>query len=379
MASGRPLRVFHLIKGLGRGGAEMLLAESLRCADRQRFTYAFGYFLPWKDALVATLRDQRVEVTCFNVSSSLGILRAVPRVAAHLRTWGADLVHCHLPVAGIAGRLAGRMAGIPVIYTEHNRMEGYHGLTRWTNLATWRWQRLVIAVSTDVARSVSRHTDSRVPLATVLNGVNVTSFYRSGEDRDRARRDLRIPVDAPVIGTVAVFREQKRLRDWLDAAASIRQRHPKAHFVLVGDGPQREELQARIGHLGLKEAVAMPGLREDVRPYVAAMDVYLMSSAFEGLPVALLEAMSMRCAVVATEVGGIPEVIDHGGNGLLVPPGRPDRLADSVCQLLHDPAELERLGQSARRTVEQRFSMSRMVMELEKHYERVFREASVDD
>jgi L-malate glycosyltransferase len=111
-----PIRVLHLIKLLGRGGAEVMLGEALRCMDRERFVYVYGYFLPWKNAIAADLEAQRDLL-------SASILLAARRVAGHLQSWIADLLHCHLPVAGVVGRLAGRWVGVPVVYTGHNALE----------------------------------------------------------------------------------------------------------------------------------------------------------------------------------------------------------------------------------------------------------------
>jgi L-malate glycosyltransferase len=363
----RPIRIFHLIKSLGRGGAEVLLPETLRFGDRERFTYGYGYFLPWKHALVPALHALDAEVTCFPARSAT-IPLAAGRVARHLETWRADLLHCHMPLAGAVGRLAGRLAGVPVVYTEHNRMERFHPLTRWLNRATWRLQDQAIAVSGDVATSIRRHTRADVPLEIVLNGVDVDRFRRSHGDPSAVREALGIPADAPVVGTVAVFRVQKRLDDWLRAARLLRGSHPDAHFVIVGDGPLREDVLGLIRELDLEGIVHLPGLQEDVRPYLAAIDVYMMSSIFEGLPIALLEAMAMECAVVSTSVGGIPEVVRPGENGYLVEPGRPEELARVVCDLLLTPDRSRRLGEAARRTVQSQFSMTRMAGQLEQIY-----------
>lgn len=363
-----PIRVFHLIKSLGRGGAEMLLVETLRFADRTRFDYRYGYFLPWKDAMVPALREQGVEVTCFGARTSAAILLAARGVARHLQQQKADLLHCHLPVAGVVGRLAGRMAGIPVVYSEHNIQERYHHLTRRLNRSTWRWQAGVVAVSQDVADSIHANIRSDVPVRVILNGVDVKRFCRAGAAGESIRRQLGIPVDAPVVGCAAVFRVQKRLQDWLEAAALLLERHPDVHFLLVGDGPLRDEVASIVSTRGLAERVHLPGLQEDVRPYLAAMDVYLMSSQFEGLPIALLEAMAMECAPACTRVGGIPEVIRSGHNGLLTEPGRPEELARAVSELLASPELRLRLATEARRTVVERFSMERMARQLEETY-----------
>jgi L-malate glycosyltransferase len=362
------MRVLHLIKSLGRGGAEVLLAEGLAVADRERFAYDYGYFLPWKDTLVSALRDQDAEVTCFKASSNAAILTAIFRVARHLRERRVDIVHAHLPLAGIAARLAGRLARVPVVYTEHNLQERYHPLTRQLNLRTWHWQSRAIAVSGEVAESIHRHTDGRVPVQIVRNGVNVRSFdpsaYNGAEVRDR----WRIPADAPVVGTIAVFRVQKQLGDWLRVARRVVDAVPDTHFLLVGDGPQRVALEAQARQIGLAEAVRFAGLQEETRPYFAAMDVYLMTSRFEGLPIALLEAMSMAVPPVVTAVGGIPEVIRSGSNGYLRVFGEVDELAADVIGLLRDRHLRSCTGAAARATVVKDFSMARMQRELEAIY-----------
>jgi glycosyltransferase involved in cell wall biosynthesis len=363
------MRVFQLIKSLGRGGAESLLLANLRAANREEFSHQFGYFLPWKNALVPFLEAEGSSVECFGAKNNASILLSARTVAEHLRRCRADVLHCHLPIAGVVGRLAGRDAGIPVVYTEHNRMERYHPLTRKLNVSTWRLQQRVVAVSADVAESVRNHVNGHVPVEVVQNGVDVESFAREHVETTGLREQLGIPPGCPVVGTVAVFRTQKRLTDWLEAAKLIRESaHPDARFLLVGDGPLRAELESHAVSLGLSDAVHWAGLQNDVRPYLALMDVYLMSSAVEGLPVALLEAMSMRCAVVATAVGGIPEVIREQHNGLLVASGRPDLLARATSDLLSSPARLREIGEQARSTVVRDFSIGRMTRQLESIY-----------
>ena len=361
-------RVFHLIKSLGRGGAEVLLSEGLRHSNREMFEFGYGYFLPKKTAMVSSLEEQGVEVVCFNAENSIHILSTAREVAKFLTRWQADLVHCHLPIAGVVGRLAGRMCGIPVIYTEHNRMERYHPLTRRLNLFTWGLQSRVIAVSAEVASSIGAHVRRPVPVDVVLNGVDLEHFSGERSDGTQVRRSLGIPTDAPIVGTVAVFRAQKALDDWLKAARQIVDRVPSVNFVIVGDGPLRMELADLSRTIGLAGVVHFPGLQTDVRPYLAAMDVFMSSSLFEGLPVALLEAMAMRCPVVATSVGGIPEVIRHGENGYLVEPRSPSNLANSVLDLLQSNERSRRFGEFGRNTIEGGFSLQRMNRQIEAIY-----------
>ena len=364
----RPLRVFHLIKSLGRGGAEVLLAEGLRVADRERFTYGYGYFTPWKDAVVPSLEAQGAEVVRFAARSNPTILLQAGRVAAFLRRWRADLLHCHLPVAAVAGRVAGKLAGVPVVTTEHNEVEHFHPLTRWLDLATWRWQERAIAISEPVADSLARHASPKVPITVVLNGVDVARFDDEGFTGTDVRRRLGIPEDAPVAGTVAVFTDQKRIEWWLAAAHRIRERHAEARFIIVGDGPRKDFLLSEAERLGLGSTVHFVGLQEDVRPYLAAMDVYMMSSEYEGFGVALIEAMAFRRPIAALGVGGIPGIVEGGKSGVLVPPRDLEALAEATSDLLGDPERRRRMGQRGRQTVQDRFSMGRMARELEAIY-----------
>lgn len=365
------MRVLHLIKSLGLGGAENLLLAAARHRGSGPVTYSFGYFLPWKDALVRPLRDAGAAVECFSARSPAGILARVPSIAAHLRAHEIDLVHCHLPLAGVAGRLAAALARVPLVYTEHNLMERYHPWTRRANLWTWRLQDAVVAVSTQVADSIVRHAGSPVPVRVVTNGVPVDRLRTDREGAERVRDRLGIHPDAPLVGQVAVFRRQKRLDLWLAAAAEIHRRRPEARFLLVGDGPLRGEVEALSRRQGLEGVLHLPGLQEDVRPFLSALDLVMISSEFEGLPLVVLEAMALAVPVVSTAVGGISEAVADGETGRLVPPADPDALAGVALELL-DAGETRRaMGRAARRRVEDRFSTERMLTELETLYREV--------
>ncbi len=365
------IRVFHLIKSLGRGGAETLLVHGLDSADRESFEYGYGYFLPWKNQLVSELEARGAEVVEFTAHTQVQCLGQATAIARHLREWGADIVHCHLPVASIAGRIAAKMVGIPVVSTEHNLLQRYHPATRLGTLATWRLQDLVIAVSAEVQQSIWEHVGEVVPTRVVLNGVAVDAFRRDQDAAAGVRAQWGIPQDAPVVGTVAVFRTQKRLADWLRVARQVLQVRPDAHFLLVGDGPERPQIETARAELGLEGRVHICGLQADVRPFLSAMDVYLMSSKFEGLPIAMLEAMSTGLPVVATSVGGIPEVIREGVEGHLAQPGEVRRLSEGLLSLLADPVRLGTVGEAARRRVEASFGMRRMQAALEDIYREV--------
>jgi glycosyltransferase involved in cell wall biosynthesis len=365
--AGPETRLLHLIKGLGRGGAEMLLLETRRVARTAPFVHTYGYLLPAKDALVRPLRELGSEVTCFPMRSALSLPATVLGLTRYLRRSRTHLVHAHLPVAGVVARLAGRLARVPVLYTEHNLHERYHPLTRRLNLWTWGLQERVLAVSQPVGESIVGHAGDRVPVEVVRNGIPTDRYRPDPAGRTRMRHRLEIPETAPLIGTTAVFRPQKRLGDWLRVGALLRSLHPEVRFLLVGDGPLRPELERLAGKLGFGDALRWAGLQEDVRPWLAAMDVYVQSSDYEGLPVGLLEAMATGLPVVATAVGGVPEVVTEA-TGRLVPPRRPAALAEATAALLTDVEARRRMGQEGRRRVREHFDVRRMQRRLEEIY-----------
>jgi glycosyltransferase involved in cell wall biosynthesis len=364
------MHVCHLIKGLGRGGAEMLLPWLVE-HGRDHATFSVGFFVPWKDQLAAASARAGARVHCFEAGSALALMLRVGAVHRWLRDEGADVLHCHLPLAGVVGRLAASMSGTPVVYTEHNLLERYHAATRRAELATWRMQRMVIAVSQEVATSIARYVDGTVPVRVIRNGIPVHDDVATPAARAETRSRLGFGAGAPVVGTVAVMRTQKRLDLWLAAAAEIRRSIPEARFLLVGDGPERVAVQQRADSLGLSGAVVFAGLQPAVQPFLEAMDVFLLSSEFEGLPIALLEAMAAGVPVVATTVGGVPEVVVEGGTGRLVAFGDAQGLASASVALLLDPEGRVAMGNAARERVRREFGIARMAAELAQLYNEV--------
>lgn len=363
------VRVLHVIKSLGRGGAEMLLPESLRLHDKESFEFHYVYFLPWKDQMVASIVDNGGQVTCLSAGNNLQLMTKGFQLRQYILKHKIQVIHAHLPWAGILARIVGRFTGIPVIYTEHNKQERYHILTRLPNLATMNWTSQVVSVSKDVEVSIHQHKRSMsTSVKTILNGINTAHFSPDSYARSEIRMALGIPLDAPVIGTVAVFRTQKRLDLWIKLAAEIRQKNRDVHFVIVGDGPLKEELIKVSAAVGLHGRVHFPGLATEIRPFLATFDIFMMSSVFEGLPLALLEAMSMECAVMATDAGGIKEVIRPEIDGLLCSVDEPHLLVDFGTRLLTNTELRMNLRKKARDRILSNFSLATMVSELELMY-----------
>jgi glycosyltransferase involved in cell wall biosynthesis len=202
----------------------------------------------------------------------------------------------------------------------------------------------------------------------VPNGIDVEAFRIESGDRQRIRRELGVSDHEIVVGTVAVMRPQKRLDLWLQTLRHVVDQGVAVIGLIVGDGPLRADLERHAAELSLTGRVRFPGLQSPIAPWLAAMDLFLITSEFEGLPLALLEAMASRLPVVATAVGGIPEVIEDGRSGVLVPIPDPRWLAERARELLLDPERRREMGLEAKRRVEREFSVERMAQELEREY-----------
>ena len=363
-----PIRILHLIKSLGRGGAETLLPETLKVHDKNNFVFYCIYFLPWKNQLVEEIKAAGGMVQNFPAANNISILLQAFKISRFIRDNKIQLVHCHLPWAGFVGRIVHLISGIPVVYTEHNKQERYQYLTRLFNKFSFNLQSTAIAVSEDVAQSIKLNINPSIKVNTILNGINTEKFRRNLPVGQKIRAELGISSDSIVIGSLGVFRTQKRLNAWLEIFATVSKQNPNVRGILVGDGPLKEDIILQVKALGLEEIVFLPGIQSNSSDWYAAMDIFMMTSEFEGLPLALLEAMSCECAVVATNAGGINEVVEDGINGSIVAVDQWACLISKVQFLLDNPAEMVSMGQAARDRVVHHFSIHQMTRQLEKLY-----------
>jgi glycosyltransferase involved in cell wall biosynthesis len=341
-------RILFLIKGLGRGGAEQLLLNAAPHLDRSRFEYEFAYLLPWKDALVGVLDDMGFPVHGLDGARGVRWIGRLRRLALDREI---DLVHSHSPVPAVGARVGIRRR-VRHVYTEHGVWGHYHRATFWANAATFSRNDHVFSVSETVTSSVRYPAPLRFlrmpPVETLYHGIDPGAAAGWGSS-DGVREELGIPHDAPVVGTVANFRALKGHGYLLQAAGRIREAIPEARFVLVGRGPLEDQVRRQAGEMGLNGTVVFAGFRTDVPRVAASFDVFALPSLYEGLSIALLEVMALGKPVVVTRVGGSPEVVSDGVDGLLVPPRDPEALAQGILTVLRDVSLRQRLGASARR------------------------------
>ncbi|MGH7421824.1 MAG: glycosyltransferase [Candidatus Rokuibacteriota bacterium] len=334
---GRPVRVLWLTKGLGPGGAERLLVTTARRRDRELVAVRVVYLLPYKAALVAELEAEGVPVACLGHRRTLDA-RWLAALRRSLAEEPVDIVHAHNPVMAVGARIVARSLPRRVrprlVVTDHNVWHGYMPVSRWADGLTSRLDDARLTVSEAVRASLPDRIQRRSEV--VLQGIEVEHVQAQRAERAAVRTELGLDPGALVVGTVANLRVQKAYPDLLAAAREVTERLPEVRFVAVGQGPLEAEIRRLHARMGLGERLLLLGHRPDAVRVMAACDVFVLASHWEGLGVAIMEALALGLPVVATGVGGVPEVVEHGRQGLLVPPGRPRALAAALLAVLTD-------------------------------------------
>lgn len=333
------------MKGLGPGGAERLLVELAKVLDRDEVEVTCAYVLPWKDHLTGELEAAGVRCVC--LSRTRNDLRWPLRLRALLKT-GFDVVHVHSPLPGSVARLAARtIRDAPqFVATEHNAWPTFARPTRVLNRWTSGSDAVTFAVSDEVRASITGAAASRAQ--TLQHGIDVAATARAAERREQLRVELGLIPRELALVTVANLRAQKDYPNLLQAAALLRDRGVPFRLVAVGQGPLAEDIRQLRDGLALQEHVILTGFRPDATAVLGACDVFVLASAWEGLPVAVMEALALGKPIVATAVGGVAEALRDEETALLVPPRDARALADALERVLTDAALRARLADASR-------------------------------
>ncbi|MFZ5652159.1 MAG: glycosyltransferase family 4 protein [Bacillota bacterium] len=302
-------------------------------------------------------------------------MTAVKNLAYHFRENRVDIAHCHGFKAGLVGRLAALLAGVPaVVMTLHNSIVFSSRGSLWKNTIYTKGERILscltdryIAVSGDLAGEITaRSRVSPGKVTVIYNGINGYHFGFP-PDRRYLERTTGIPAGHKVVGTVARLAPQKAVGDFIKAA-SILSRLEGVSFLVVGDGPLREELERESRELSLSGRLFFAGERRDVDRIMPCLDVFVLTSLSEGLPLALLEAMGSGCPVVATRVGGVPEVVSDGVSGLLLEPGDVPGIARSIEMLICNREKSRQMGTEGKKMLAESFTAGKMASAIERVY-----------
>jgi glycosyltransferase involved in cell wall biosynthesis len=358
------MRILHVVESLDRGGLERVVVN-LALAQQSAGDEVAVACIFREGALAAELSAAGVRVTSAHKSAGLD-LRVIRHLQRERAALHADVLHTHNAVANYYGVLGALGSRARVVNTRHGM-----GSTSATALKErlFRWS----LVRTAAVAAVSEHARAHfvasgiVPqrLAhTVRNGIQVNAFTpAAAATRAAARARLGLPDGAYVVGTVGRLNWAKDHALLVDAFARLRGIGPGARLVLVGEGELRRDLEARILRAGLSEAVLLTGDRSDVAALLPAFDVFAMTSATEGYSIALLEAAAAGLPVVASDVGGNREIVQHGVTGIVVASRTPDAFARAMAELAAAPEHRERMGLRARAWVERHGSVAGMLDE----------------
>jgi glycosyltransferase involved in cell wall biosynthesis len=366
------------------GGAERLAVENAVLLNPHRFERSFC-ITRWDDrleheeparSLLRRLRDADVRVIKIPRSSKRNV-RAWWPLFHTLRDDRTDVLHAHMFGSNVWGTILGRLARVPVVVAhEHNWAYDKSGLRPFLDREiVARFCTTFVTVSEASRQLMIEHEgiDSR-NIVVIANGV----ASRTRGDGARVRRELGIPKHAPVVGSVGNLRAEKAYEVLIRAAVRLRSIvGPEVKVLVAGEGPQRAALERLVDECGVGGTVVLLGMRSDVPDLLAALDVAVCTSDYEGSPLTVMEYMEAGLPVVATRVSGVVDVVSDGENGLLVPPRDSEALAVATAQLLGNASERAKLGRRGRELRRELWSLDTWIRRIEELYERLLASCGV--
>ncbi|MFL6029912.1 MAG: glycosyltransferase family 4 protein [Gaiellaceae bacterium] len=387
-ASEAPTRtkILRVIARLNMGGPTLHVAYLTAGLSERGYdtTLVAGTLARGEDSMAFVADERGVDVVRIDELgreiSPLRDLVATLRLARLIRRERPDILHTHTAKAGTVGRVAALLAGDArprvIVHTFHGHvLRGYFGplrslvfrlLERWLAAHTTA----LVAVSPQVRDDlVALGVAPRKRFAVIRLGIELDERVApEGDGRADSRRYLGIPAERFAVGWIGRMTAVKRTDDVLVAFKALRQSGVDACLCMVGDGPDRGQLERRAHELGVVRDTLFLGYQEDVAPYYAAFDALVLPSSNEGTPVSAIEALAAGRPVVATRVGGVPDVVEDGQDGFLVEPGATDDLADRLAQLARDPDLRKRMGDAGRARVVPRYAVERLVDDVDRLY-----------
>jgi glycosyltransferase involved in cell wall biosynthesis len=378
MAWARTLRVLHIItQSRPLGGAQHNTLALAARMDRERFhsEIACGSGGPLIAAAAAAGVVVTVLPTLDNPVNPVADARAALDIIRLCHRRRYDIVHTHSTKAGMLGRLAAVLCGVPiVVHTIHavpfhrSQHIAIRLASLWGERLAGRWCDQLIAVGDALADDFARAgVRPRRGIITIRSGIDFSRFDPPG-DRLEVRRRLGVAPGQPVVGAVGHLLPAKGYPYLLEAARRLSGRFTDLRLVIVGEGPLQDDMRERSRALGLDQRCVFLGRRHDVPELLRAFDVFAQASLWEGIPRAVQEAMYVGLPVVATDVNGTSEIVEHGVSGLLVPPRDPAALAQAIGDLLADRNRAARMGAQGRRRISSEFSVECTVQRTEALY-----------
>jgi len=350
--------------------------------DRYKVDVISGPQTGSEGSLIEEVRKKGIPLTVLpdlvREISPIKDLAALLRMYWKMKDGKYQIVHTHSSKAGILGRLAANLAGVPVIihtvhgWSFHDRMSKvrrflYIRLERL--VASWS-DALIVVTKQDITKGLDNGIGSDERYHLIRSAIPGDEFAKTKVNKEQVRLELGIPEDVPVVGNIGRFSAQKNPLDWIRVANGIATQIPDCWFLLVGDGPLRVDVETLAKEYGIFDQMIFTGLRRDVSSMLAAMDVFLLTSLWEGLPRVIPQAFAMEIPVVANSVDGTQEAIEHGENGYLCNPGEIDRMAKYCIDLINNSSRRHRMGKQGHLYSNDEFNLGSMINEIETLYEK---------
>jgi glycosyltransferase involved in cell wall biosynthesis len=381
------LRVLHPITRLIIGGAQentMLTADYHNhhppYADRYHVDIVSGPQTGAEGSLIEETRQRGINLTIMpellREVSPANDLRALLKLRQMMQKGQYDIVHTHSSKAGILGRLAAKMAGVPlIVHTVHgwsfhdqmpaNKRRFYVALEKMGHACG---HASIVVTEKDIAKGVAQGIGRPEDYTLIRSGIELERFGHPTVSPAEMRQQLGIPAEAVVIGSVTRLSAQKAPLDLVETFTAVAQTHPHTHFLIVGDGPLRPQVEAALTANGIRPQVTLTGLRRDIPELLAACDIFTLTSLWEGLPRVLPQAMAAGLPIVCTAADGSAEAVQDGVNGFLVPRNQPQAAAQKLSTLLDNPALRQQMGTAGQKLVPS-FSAAQMAADIDQLYQ----------
>ena len=378
----KKIKVLHIITRLDLGGSSTNTIETVARLDRNKYDahLSFGRTHDPEGKIISSLKKRGILFTQIDdlrreIHPWLD-LKSFFLLLREIKAGQYDIVHTHTSKAGVVGRWAAKFAGVKcIIHTPHGHIfYGYFNsfiskifiaIEQFTALITHK-------IITLTERGKEEHIAFKIArtekFTAIYSGVDLENLEREPCDIGSFKKEFFVPPQATVFGTVARIDPIKGIRYLVEAMAKLIQSFPNSRLLIVGDGTERQEIQKKVNSLHLAEKVIFTGYREDVPQLLQIMDVFVLPSLNEGMGRVILEAMAFAKPVIATNTGGIPEIVQDGKTGILVAPRQSEPLAEAMLKLSADPLLRKELGANGKIFLEDTFTLDRMVEKIDNLY-----------
>lgn len=363
-------KILYLITGFHVGGAEMVLYRLLRKLNREKYEPVVVSIIPIV-GIGERIEEEGIKILSLNAKFKCNPL-IIWRVISIIKKEKPQILHSFLFHANFLGRVIGKLCNVPIIISSiHSEYFGgilREKLLKWTD----RFCNTTTIVSKGAAeRMIDLKVVSKNKLKVIYNGIDLENFpFRKLEARTKIRNELNIEENKKILISVGRLHEAKGCPYLIKAMKILKEKYPYILLIVLGEGPEGKKIEEQIKELKLEKNILLLGQKENISEYLNASDVFVMPSLWEGLPIALLEAMACGLPVVNTRVGGVPEVVEDGKSGFLVELKNPRGLAEKIIKTLEmSEEERKKMGEHGRKIVEKKFSIEQIVKEYENLYQ----------